>query len=335
MMRSSEISRVCYAGTLRCSVHFYPPTRRVVILELPEALPSTPEDFTRLNTPLAAGAVSGNGIEWESNSLGCAADTAAAWAVAYVVEADGVLFFVDETGGESLDDPHFPVFGLGGCLVRTVDYLETVAGPWRKMMALQFGGFGVRMHAAELSPSKEQLAALNDFFTTGRFFRIAAVVKKSTQIGPGVASTYEAAGTMLLRSLAAVLNRVACTGVTTVFEASDRGDRLAQTFFPAARAHAGPNEIPLRWGSQTKAAGEPGLEVADFIMHAAGTQARRHEQGQRIDRKDFACVFKIAEGRLVEYCEVESLDVVRNPAGTINALLIDPTSEIVGGRGPV
>jgi hypothetical protein len=197
------------------------------------------------------------------------------------------------------------------------------------MKAHHFGGLEARLHAAELRPTPEQVSAIAKFFTDGRFFRVAAVVKKSSRIGSGVASIYQAAGTMLLRNLAAVLNRAQCTGVTTVFESSERGDRLAKEFFPAARARSGEKEIPLRWGTMAKTAGEPGLEVADFIMHAAGNQVRLHEQGGDRYRKDFACVFQIDDGALVEFSEINALDVVHNPAGTINAVLIDPTSEIV------
>jgi hypothetical protein len=39
-----------------------------------------------------------------------------------------------------------------------------------------------------------------------------------------------------------------------------------------------------------------------------------------------------AQPSLAEFGEVMSLDIVHNPAGTINAVLLDPTSEIVGRR---
>jgi hypothetical protein len=141
--------------------------------------------------------VRGTKIEWETNSLGTDADAAAAWTVTYTDESDRLLFFVDETGAESLGDPQFPVFGLGGCLVRAEDYRELIAGPWRVMKARHFGGLDVRLHAAELLPTAEQLEAIAEFFSKGRFFRVAAILKKSSRIGAGVASVYQAAGMML------------------------------------------------------------------------------------------------------------------------------------------
>jgi len=325
-VREEEISRTCDAGKLRCSVHLYPPSRRVEIFELP----TSQDGFERMATPLAVGVVRGTSVDWEVNSLGAEADHAAAWTLDYVNEADRLLFFVDETGGESLSDPSYPVFGLGGCLVRAEDYVERVGGPWRTMKRRHFGGFDAPMHATELRPTPEQLGAMAEFFSTGTFFRVAAVVKKSTRIGAGIGSVYQAAGTMLLRNLAAVLRRADCSGVTTVFESSDRGDRLAKRFFPAARAHAEGKEIPLRWRTMVKAAGEPGLEVADFVMHAAGNQVRSHEQGRHRYRKDFICVFQNVDASLVEFSEVSTIELAHNPAGTINAVLIDPTSEVVG-----
>ena len=67
-------------------------------------------------------------------------------------------------------------------------------------------------------------------------------------------------------------------------------------------------------------------------MHAAGTQVRQHRKGKKGYRKDFQAVFQIEPATLAEFSEVMSLDIVHNPAGTINAVLIDPTSEIVGRR---
>jgi hypothetical protein len=331
-MGPEEISRTCVVEGRRYTVHLHPTVRRVAIYELPEFLPNTAEGLRRMSTPVAAGTIVEGAIVWQENSMGPAADVAASWTVAHMDESDRLLFFVDETGGETLEDPNYPVFGLGGCVVRTQDYRALVAGPWRQMKFLHFGGLDVPLHAAGLAPSKtsrEQMEGIAEFFKTGRFYRVAAVVKKSTRVGTGIDSMYQAAGMMLLRHLAAILNRAACTGVTTVLESSERGDRLAQAFFPAVRAHTATAELPLRWGTMTKAMGEPGLEVADFIMQAAGNGVHRRKQGQRVKRKDFACIFQDVDAALVQFGELESLALQHNPEGTIDGILIDPSSEIV------
>ena len=325
VVKSQEISRPCYVGGVRYSVHFYPPSRRVVVIEFPERL--TPDAIERMRTPLATGSVKDNVLVWETNGIGAVADAAAAWTVAYTIENDQLFFFVDETGGESLTDPKFPVFGLGGCVVRAEDYHEIIAGPWSLMKMHHFGGLRARLHAAELrDPTAEQLAALASFFKEGRFHRVAAIVKKSTKLGAGVASVCEAAATMLMRNLGAVVNRVPSTGVTTVFESSERGDAFAKAFFPTVGAQAGPKPFPLRWAIAPKSTGQSGagLEVADFIVQAGGAKVRNHEAGNRSPRKDFTCIFRDVDESLVEFGELDSLSLARVPGGTVNRILLNP-----------
>jgi len=326
-MNAERIGQTCIIGRRRYQVDLTVPDRTVEIVELPDRLES-PEDFARMMQPVARGLVWDDAIQWQVNTLGDAADRAAAWAVVHLNQCDLMLLFIDETGDESLADPNFPLFGLGGCAIRAADYRPLLTAPWCGMKYHQFGGLRAPMHASELKPSREQLGALSTFFSDGKFFRIAAVVTKSTQI-EGFNSVYEAAASMLLRNLAAVLSRTRCTGVSTVFEHSTRGDRLARAFFPQTRARLGAKPLPLTWGAIPKAAGEPGLEVADFVMHAAGTQVRGNEKGDQRVRKDFACVFKDVDQKLVEFSQVRKCGIEHNPAGTIDAILIDPSSERV------
>jgi hypothetical protein len=150
--------------------------------------------------------------------------------------------------------------------VSVPDWARRAVG-WRVMKARHFGGLEVPLHAAELKPTKAQVEAIGAVFRTANFHRIAAVASKRTRMGAAIRSVYEGVGTMLLRNLAALLSRMTCSGVTTVFESSEKGDRLARAFFPLVRANGQEGELPLRWGSMKKATGEPGLEVADFIMH--------------------------------------------------------------------
>ncbi|HWL85178.1 MAG TPA: DUF3800 domain-containing protein [Polyangiaceae bacterium] len=146
-----------------------------------------------------------------------------------------MLLFIDETGTDDLSDPKYPVFGLGGCAVRADDYREFVAGPWRVMKARHFGGLEVPLHAAALKFTQGQAEAIGELFRTGRFYRVAAVASKATKLGSAFRSIYEGVGAMMLRNLAGVLNRVACSGVTTVFESSERGGCQAKRSSPGPR----------------------------------------------------------------------------------------------------
>ena len=63
-----------------------------------------------------------------------------------------------------------------------------------------------------------------------------------------------------------------------------------------------------------KAAAEPFLEVADFVVHTAGGQVRTHREKQAEwgTRRDFKAVFGIEDQTLVEFREL--LDVKDKPS---------------------
>jgi hypothetical protein len=57
-----------------------------------------------------------------------------------------------------------------------------------------------------------------------------------------------------------------------------------------------------------KAAGEPALEVADFIMHAIGRQVRQNLKSREIFVPDFQAVFHKVDQKIVSYIEVATID---------------------------
>jgi hypothetical protein len=178
-------------------------------------------------------------------------------------------------------------------------------------------------------PSRGQITALSDFFRSGPFFRLASVVKRSTKLGTDEWTHYQVAGAMLMQLFANVLRQVPATSVSVVFEASQRGDRLAQEFFPLVNITKNGQHLPAQWGSIAKAKMEPGLEVADYVMHAAGGQVTARESGKANWRKDFACVFQEVDDSLSHFAEISKFDLQRNPNGTIPGVLLNPPSVVV------
>jgi hypothetical protein len=81
------------------------------------------------------------------------------------------------------------------------------------------------------------------------------------------------------------------TEVAFIFEASERGDALVKRYFSDIVVTIAGARVPIQ-GIMPKWAGDEALEVADFIVHAAGTQARNWDTGGKRFRRDFEAVFQ-------------------------------------------
>ena len=77
--------------------------------------------------------------------------------------------------------------------------------------------------------------------------------------------------------------------IAFLHEASQRGDALLERYFGKTNVQIDGKEIPVHQGIMPK--GDEGLEIADFIMHAAGGQERWKLDGRKGFRRDFKAVF--------------------------------------------
>lgn len=215
---------------------------------------------------------------------------------------DALVVFVDETGHERFADPEYPVFGLGGCATFVAKYGEVVRDPWEEMRAQHFEGES--LHASEMhDASQEQLEAIGTFFREQEFIRIAVTLAAETEIPDGVES-YQLTAPALLNRLSDFGFSPVPSSVVLILEESQRTRGIAERHFSGYHLEAPYGEarrqIDLERYFMPKSAEEAGLEVADFIMHAAGTQRRVGVVGDdtRV-RKDYDVVFRAVDDRLV------------------------------------
>ncbi|MGJ5049952.1 DUF3800 domain-containing protein [Bradyrhizobium oligotrophicum] len=205
-----------------------------------------------------------------------------------------LIFFIDETGHETFADSNYPVFGLGGCAITGSSAATVIAEPWRAMKAAHFGGEDVPLHANQLrDPTSDQLKALGTFFREQQFARLAVTMSKSAMLPTGTAPLDIIAGAMMNR-YTDLLRRVSPEPSELAFlhEASDRLDELIEKHFGGTVAQINGKMIPVHKGLVEKLHGLPELEVADFIMHAAGRRAAQlHRDPTAKPQKDFVAVF--------------------------------------------
>ena len=88
-----------------------------------------------------------------------------------------------------------------------------------------------------------------------------------------------------------LVGTVPCASVAIIVESSQRADPLLRERFNKLDLERGGKEIPVDYCFMPKAVNEPGLEVADFIVSAAGSFARRQAAGREGIPPDFQDVF--------------------------------------------
>jgi len=205
-----------------------------------------------------------------------------------------LIFFVDETGHEDFADPNYPVFGLGGCAVISSAADQSINDSWRSMKARFFGGSDVPLHASALKrPTAEQLEALARFFRDQQFARFAVTMSKSLVLPVGL-TPFDVAAKTLNNRFADLLSRLSPepNEVAFLHEASDRCDRLVERHFGGNAVSIAGRTVPVHKGLVRKSAGLPALEVADFVLHAAGRRAAQLHRSQATNPgKDFFAVF--------------------------------------------
>jgi hypothetical protein len=224
------------------------------------------------------------------------------------IEPGSFILFLDETGHENLNDPHYPILGIGGCAIMGDDYDNLIRKPWRQIKNDFFGNPDFPLHAADSRNfTEEQVKAIAKFFTTQAFSRFAAVMKITTTVSKELIP-YQAVALAVMKRIEKLIPASQLNSVHLVFEASDRTDILIARHFEDLIILADGHEIPTEKYRMTKSTHEPGLEVADFIIHTAGGQVRSRLNGSKGWRKDFSCVFRDVAPHLTSYIEINKVE---------------------------
>ncbi len=222
------------------------------------------------------------------------------------------LLFIDETGGESLADPNFPIFGFGAVGLPTQLYSSNIIKPWEYLKEKEFGGKDKPLHASDvMNPSKQQMEILGSFFRGCAFCRVAAILSNKTVLANKI-DTYNVLTRAFCNRILDVLKVSVCDQLFMIFEHSQRTNTLNMDYFSRYKFNSinekgESKEVPTQKFIMHKNEMEPGLEVADFVAHTAGTSVYSRLKGRRSndnDRQDFLAVFKSGDRRLSSFMEI-------------------------------
>lgn len=215
--------------------------------------------------------------------------------------------FVDDTGHEALVREQ-PVYGLGGCAALGRDIERLIHQPWKELRRRVAGSCDAPLHANKFPRIAKDgdVEAVASFFRTQRFWRFGAIFTVETTLAPEITLMQTMRGTLQKR-IDDIVQRTLCKEVSIIFKSSDRTNDLIQETFQRFEFFRGSKRIPSECYFMPKAAGEPALEVADFVMHAIGRQARHNLTQRGSFVPDFCAVFHAVDPKLVSFIEVATV----------------------------
>lgn len=227
-----------------------------------------------------------------------------------------LLHFLDETGHEQFADPQYPIFGIGGCAALAESSHRLVDVPWRQMKQKFFGSETFPLHASSTlaTATAEQRQGIVTFFRENLFSRFAAVIQFDSPI-PHEFPPYQIVAGTIYNRIGEIANPYPLDSLALIFEASDRGNKLAQRYFGSFRAEReGHGNLPIHRCFMKKNTQEPCLEIADFIINTAGRHVRHKMKTGLHEPNDlFTAIFQSVPKPLVSYISITSAQATPPP----------------------
>jgi hypothetical protein len=142
------------------------------------------------------------------------------------------------------------------------------------------------------------------------FSRFAAVIRFDSPI-PHIFPPYQIVAGGVYNRISQLAMPYPLDSLALIFEASDRGDLLAQRYFGSLRCKREDGSfLPIHHGIMGKHIGEPGLEIADFIVNTAGRHVRHFLKTGTHEANDlFDAIFQSVPKSLVSYLEITSAEI--------------------------
>lgn len=159
------------------------------------------------------------------------------------------------------------------------------------------GSAATPLHANELGRLRSVIApAIGSFFHERIFGRVGVFSTDATTVSENSPSPWLLAG-LVMHSVGDVVRAIHLRPpqICVILESSERLERALSFHLGGYRLRSqdGDYDVKPRILLLAKSAGEAGLEVADFILHAGGGNVREWlRTGANPQRKDFKAVFE-------------------------------------------
>jgi len=232
-------------------------------------------------------------------------------------DADDLLVFVDDTGHERFAGNQ-GFYGLGACVVLGAGYTH-LKTKWSEVRNVAAGAPESPLHASTIARQAENFEALSRFFLDPSFLRIAVTTTKAVRLPPNMHSCVPVMG-QLRQEIATVASILPCKRILIIVESSMRADTVVRKCFDQLNSLTTSRQLPVERWFMPKSSNEPGLEVADFIVSAAGSEVQRRIRGKPGHAPDFADVFCRLAAEGCRYREIVSAASHENGGVSIDSV---------------
>ena len=160
--------------------------------------------------------------------------------------------------------------------------------------------------------TKIKETAIRTFFIEQPFRRVAYISSIRTRYDGGPEdAVMRSTATALAQRILGVAKWAPFSSIIAIFEHNAvLAPRIAAAFEDIHFVEQG-RVIPHEWCWMSKRDGEPGLEVADFMMHTIAGYCRGGRDPQSKFAARFSAIFGTEDERLVSFFEGESVTVTR------------------------
>lgn len=226
------------------------------------------------------------------------------------IEEDSLLVFIDETGDDKASDKNYPIFGLGGCALFSQDYDHLIHTPWTIFKRKILGNTEGVLHASDIeldNISQDELNLIGEFFKNGEFKRFGFILTSKTSHGVHI-NKYQILAKLICKHIIDITNNYkAIRKLYIFFEHSTGGNKSINKYFREIDFINDGLKVQVQIIVSRKGIVN-GLEVADFIIQAAGNQSRNRLNGKTANRKDFSSIFLECNSSLQKFLQVDNLE---------------------------
>jgi Protein of unknown function (DUF3800) len=232
-----------------------------------------------------------------------------------VIAPNTLIFFVDESGDETLGNPDHPVFAFGGvgCVV---EHLQAIRRDWSDMKSSVFpqlkGPFHAKVHVKGHRYTDAKRLSLLAAMSHPGLARFGFTLTTDTMVERD--KTVEVACRSLTLRFEAIANDMIAKGfwnppgpALMIFEHSARLANQIEAYLGEVRYHVDGEAYSFNGGFMPKESADPMLEMADFVAWSIGGNVKyQMERSREVCTPTFDYMFRKAKPAMASYMEAKA-----------------------------